>query len=183
MGSKPVRFIILFALVLANFSVMELPVYAHTLAKDGKISAFLHIAPDDKPLPGKINTVHFYFNDQDFRFSMDGCVCNVSVKEGQRSLYEGILPAEDTRVGKINVLLPDNNFSYDVVVSGTPKAAGFFQPFKLKFDIDVGNPPPREPAKRNPWLLVTVAGLIIAAAVAAFYSFKRKAKIKAHKEE
>jgi len=183
MGSKPVRFIILFALVLASFSVMELPVYAHTLAKDGKISAFLHIAPDDKPLPGKINTVHFYFNDQDFRFSMDGCVCNVSVKEGQRSLYEGILPAEDTRVGKINVLLPDNNFSYDVVVSGTPKAAGFFQPFKLKFDIDVGNPPPKEPAKRNPWLLVTVAGLIIVAAVAAFYSFKRKAKIKAHKEE
>jgi len=183
MGSKPARFIILSALVLASFSVMKLPAYAHTLAKDGKISAFLHIAPDDKPLPGKINTVHFYFNDQDFRFSMDGCVCSVSVKEGQRSLYEGILPAEDTRVGKINVLLPDNNFSYDVVVSGTPKAAGFFQPFKLRFDVDVGNPPPKEPAKRNPWLLVTVAVLIFAAAVAAFYSFKRKAKIKAHKEE
>jgi pyruvate/2-oxoacid:ferredoxin oxidoreductase beta subunit len=70
-----------------------------------------------------------------------------------------------------------------VVVSGTPKAAGFFQPFKLKFDVDVGNPPPKEPAKRNPWLLVTVAGLIFAAAVAVFYSLKRKAKIKAHKEE
>jgi len=183
MGSKWLKLIALGVLIPAGLLAVKLPVYAHTLAKDGKISAFLHIAPDDKPLPGKINTVHFYFNDQDFRFSMDGCVCNVSVKEGQRSLYEGILPAEDTRVGKINVLLPDNNFSYDVVVSGTPKAAGFFQPFKLKFDIDVGNPPPKEPAKRNPWLLVTVAGLIIVAAVAAFYSFKRKAKIKAHKEE
>jgi hypothetical protein len=141
---------------------------AHTLAKDGKISAFLHIAPNDKPQPGKVNTVHFYFNDQDFRFSMEGCFCNASVKEGAKLLYKGDLAAEDTRVGKINVLLPDDNKSYDVVVSGTPKTAGFFQPFKLKFDIDVGNPPPEADPSSRYWIRPAVilaaagAGLILA---------------------
>jgi hypothetical protein len=134
---------------------------AHTLAQDGRISAFLHIAPDDKPKPGKVNTIHFYFNDKDSRFSMEGCFCDVSVKEGDRTLYKGVLPAEDLRVGKINVLLPDNNFSYDVVVNGTAKTAGYFQPFKLIFDIGVGNPPPEVPQKHSHWLLA--AGGILAA--------------------
>lgn len=182
MGPKPLRLITLAVLVAAVFFVTKLPAYAHTLAKDGKISAFLHIAPDDKPVPGKVNTVHFYFNDQDFRFNMDGCDCSVSVKEGKRTLYQGALPAEEPRVGKINVLLPDNNVSYDVAVSGAPKAAGFFQPFKLKFDIDVGNPPPEIPSKSNPWPLLIAGALIIAAGAVTFYMFKRSGKIKTHKE-
>jgi hypothetical protein len=139
---------------------------AHTLAKDGRISAFLHIAPDDKPLPGRINTVHFYFNDQDFRFSMEGCDCSVKVNQDKKVLYKGILPAEAPRVGKINVFLPDNNFSYGVVVSGTPKTAGFFQPFTLKFDIDVGNPPP-EPSPVSHWKLAWTMVAIAAVALSA----------------
>ena len=151
---------------------------AHTLAKDGKISAFLHIAPDDKPMPGKVNTIHFYFNDQDFRFSMEGCFCNVSVKEAKKTLYKGALPAEDLRVGKINVLLPDNNFSYDVVVSGTPKTAGYFQPFKLKFDIDVGNPPPEQSTARNWWPIITIAALITSLGLSGLFLFLKKSKIR-----
>lgn len=142
--------------------------HAHTLAKDGKISAFLHIAPDDKPQPGKVNTVHFYFNDQDFRFTMEGCFCNASVKEDNKVLFKGSLTAEDIRVGKLNVFLPDNNKSYDVIVSGAPKTAGFFQPFKLKFDIDVGNPPPETvPSGRSwTWAVVIIAVLCAVASIA-----------------
>jgi hypothetical protein len=141
-------------------------VQAHTLAKDGKISAFLHIAPDDKPKPGKINTVHFYFNDQDFRFSMEGCLCNISIKEDNHTLYDGALEAEDIRVGKVSVLLPDNNKSYDVTVSGTPKNAGYFQLFNLKFDIDVGNPPKVSSPARN-WALPVIIILIIGSLILA----------------
>jgi hypothetical protein len=149
---------------------------AHTLAKDGKISAFLHIAPDDRPRSGKINTVHFYFNDQDFRFSMEGCFCNASVKEDKKTLYKGALAAEDIRVGKLDVLLPDNDRSYDVVVSGTPKTGGYFQPFKLKFDIDVGNPPPEPPA-RGHWSLEIAAVGSVGVVAGAFLFWKLKAKI------
>jgi hypothetical protein len=156
---------------------------AHTLAKDGKISAFLHIEPDDKPLPGKVNTIHFYFNDQDFRFSMEGCLCNASVKEDKKTLFKGDLAAEDIRVGKLNVLLPDNNKSYDVVVSGTPKTAGYFQPFNLKFDIDVGNPPPEPPARRNVWPVVIAGLLVIGLGSIGYYTFGKRAKIRLRKEE
>lgn len=149
---------------------------AHTLAKDGKISAFLHIAPDDKPRPGRFNTVHFYFNDQDFRFSMEGCFCNASVKEDKKTLFKGALAAEDIRVGKLDVLLPDNNKAYDVVVSGTPKTSGYFQPFKLKFDIDVGKPPPQPPAHSH-WPLATAAIGMIGVGSGAFLFWKLKAKI------
>jgi hypothetical protein len=170
MGLKPLKLIVVLMLVGLSFQFLRLPAYAHTLAKDGKISAFLHIDPDDKPVPGKINTVHFYFNDQDFRFSMEGCFCDANVSEGKKILYKGVLPASDLRVGKINVLLPDNNFSYDVVVSGAPKADGYFQPFKLKFNIDVGNPPPEATSKHNYWLPAVLAAVIAGAGLAVFYA-------------
>jgi hypothetical protein len=140
-------------------------VSAHTLASDGKISAFLHIDPNDVPQPGKLNTVHIYFNDQDFRFTTEGCDCKIKVSEGKRILYNGILPATAPRIGQLKVLLPDNNFSYTVIISGTPKTAGFFQPFKLNFGIDVGNPPPRTPPSSNSGKFLATVLLIIAAAL------------------
>jgi hypothetical protein len=162
----------LLMLILITFLAVLSPAgmaSAHTLARDGRISAFLHIAPDDKPKPGKVNIIHFYFNDKDSRFSMEGCFCDVSVKEGDHTLYKGELPTEDLSVGKINVLLPDNNFSYDVVVQGTPKTAGYFQPFKLKFDIEVGNPPPEVPREHSHWLLAAGIMVIVSAVLVILY--------------
>lgn len=151
---------------------------AHTLAKDGRISAFLHIAPDDKPKPGKVNTVHFYFNDQDFRFSMEGCFCNATVKEHKKTLFKGALIAEDIRVGKLNVRLPDNNKSYDVVVNGTPKTAGFFQPFKLKFDIDIGNPPPQTDSSSHKWVFLAVGTVVLISAGTIFALSRLRSGVK-----
>lgn len=164
------------------FFTLLIPVFAiagvagaHTLAKDGKISAFLHIAPDDQPKPGKINTVHFYFNDQDFRFMMENCFCNASVKEDKQILFKGNLTTEDVRVGKLTVLLPDNNKSYDVVVNGTPKTAGFFQPFNLKFDIDVGTPPPKAAPASHKWVwaAAVVAGGVSSGLILAYRPLRR----------
>lgn len=154
-------------------------VSAHTLAVDGKISAFLHIDPNDKPQPGKINTVHIYFNDQDFRFTTEGCNCLIKVNEGKKILYKGILPAVAIRTGQLKIFLPDNNFSYDVVVSGTPKTAGFFQPFKLNFDIDVGNPPPGPVPKTNhAKLFIPLAVFLVAGVVGGYVILHKKARIK-----
>jgi len=164
---------VLLILVTAVFAALSSAssVSAHTLATDGRISAFLHIAPDDVPRPGKTNTVHFYFNDQDFRFSLEGCDCSAQVKQGKDTLYKGGLAAEARRVGRINVFLPLNNFSYDVIVKGTPKTAGFFQPFTLKFDIDVGHPPPAPPPAKHriSWLLVPVV-----LAAAGYWLFRQR---------
>jgi hypothetical protein len=149
---------------------------AHNLVKDGKISAFLHIDPNDIPQPGKLNTVHIYFNDQDFRFTTEGCDCKIIIAEGKKILYNGILPPTAPRVGQLKVLLPDNNFSYMVVVSGTPKSAGFFQPFKLNFDINVGNPPPKPPPGSNSgkFLVVILAAVLLMIAAALYYRKLKK---------
>ena len=169
-GSNSLKITLIMALCLI-FSWVLKPnlAAAHNLAKDGKISAFLHIEPDDQPQSGKINTVHIYFNDQDFRFTTEGCDCRIKLTQGKQVLYNGVLPAAGARVGELKALLPKNNFSYGVVVSGTPKTAGFFQPFKLNFDIDVGTPPPVLPAPKSRLkIFVAAMALIILVAGAGY---------------
>jgi hypothetical protein len=179
MAKRRIKLLIIVAGVGLVLAAKVSTSYAHTLAKDGKISAFLHIAPDDKPQPGKVNDVHFYYNDQDFRFTTEGCDCDVTVKEGEKTLYKGILPAVGVRVGELKVFLPDNNFSYDVIVSGTPKTAGFFQPFKLNFDIDVGNPPPQPVKPKTNYIFIPVIGVVLLAAGLKYYqTVSNRAKIK-----
>jgi hypothetical protein len=169
-----ISLIVTFCLVFGWFLKPGLS-WAHTLAKDGKISAFLHIEPNDQPRPGQINTIHIYFNDQDFRFTTEGCDCKIKLTEGQQILYNGILPASGDRVGQLKALLPKDNFSYDVVVSGTPKTAGFFQPFKLKFDIDVGTPPPVAPPPQSHIKLFAAATVVVLLATGSgYYALIRK---------
>jgi hypothetical protein len=172
---RPLFAAICIGLVAAAGASLPKPALAHSLAKDGKISAFLHIAPSDKPQPGKLNTLHIYYNDQDFRFTTEGCDCKIKVIDAKKVLYSSILPALAPRIGELKVLLPDNNISYKVVVSGIPKTAGFFQPFKLNFDIDVGNPPPEPPAGSNPSKLIA-GGLIVAVLIGAGLYYLRRPK-------
>lgn len=150
---------------------------AHNLAEDGKISAFLHIPPNDKAQSGKISIIHVYYNDQDSRFTTEGCDCKIKISEGKQVLYSGILPAGAPQLGTISVLLPDNNFSYGVIVSGTPKTAGFFQPFKLNFDIDIGIPPPPPPGTNRGWITLPIAGVLV-----ALGSLKYRARLRGSKD-
>ncbi len=171
---KPLFKAICICLIIGSVSLPK-PALAHTLARDGKISAFLHIAPNDKPLPGKINTVHIYYNDQDFRFTTEGCDCKIKVTDSEKVLYNGSLPAVAPRVGELKVLLPDNNISYRVAVSGVPKTAGFFQPFKLNFDIDVGHPPPDKPKQSNTGeILAGLSAVIVLVTAASYYKLSRR---------
>jgi hypothetical protein len=167
--------------ILFFFVALLLPgtVAAHEGAKDGKISAFLHVDPDDKPKANAENLVHVYFNDQDGRFTMEGCDCHVKVTQGKLVRLDEPLAADDIKVGQFKVFLSQNNFSYDVVVSGTPKSAGFFQPFKLKFDIDAGTPVP-EPQETGNGLKYLAGGLIILglATVSSYSVITRRIKIK-----
>ena len=165
----------LWAILLLGMTLIPLKLAsAHSLAQDGRISAFLHIEPDDKPLLGQVNTIHFYFNDQDFRFTMEGCDCKIKFSEGKKALYNGALPAIATRTGQLKVLLPDNNVSYKVTISGTPKSAGFFQPFRLNFAINVGHPPPDPPPSHTMEYLAITAAAILTIGGIMFYMHKSK---------
>jgi len=141
--------------------LLSAPVSAHNLANDGNISAFLHISPVDKPQVGKINDIFIYYNDQQFKFSSSLCKCKIKVSEGSKVLYSGTLPAVGTRVGELKIDLPKDNYSYNVLVSGQPINKGSFQPFNLKFDIDLGDPSRAQSGNKQ--LFIPVASTLVVA--------------------
>ncbi|MBX4201369.1 hypothetical protein KW803_00535 [Candidatus Saccharibacteria bacterium] len=142
-------------------------VLAHTEDKDGKISALLHIDPNDIARPGKENTIHVYFNDEDNRFTVEGCFCKVKITEAGKTISETVLRSAGSKIGAAGVYIPSDNTSYGVVVIGTPKTGGFFQPFRLNFDIDVGKPTLATESQKSNFgvYIIAGAGLIITAAI------------------
>jgi hypothetical protein len=151
------------------------PASAHTAAKDGKISALLHIDPNDDAKAGQVNIIHIYFNDLDERFTMEGCDCRIKINQDKEVLLDKPLDTAAVKTGTTKVFLPQDNFSYDVVASGTPKTAGFFQPFKLVFDIDVGNPPANEPkAEDGPNLLIRLVEASIIVGIVGYIVWRKR---------
>ena len=156
------------------------PALAHTAAEDGKISGLLHVDPDDIARAGRVNTLHIYFNDLDERFTMEGCDCRIKVKQNREVILNAPLGTSETKTGTTKVFLPQDNFSYEVIASGTPKTAGFFQPFKLKFDIDVGKPPLQpQAAEDGPNLLVRLGPVVvIAGSITGFIRWRKRIRMK-----
>ncbi len=162
MANWTIRLALAGFMVSASALVMASPpALAHSLSSDGNISAFLHIAPTDKPQAGKLNDIFVYYNDQQFKFITGQCDCQIKVFEGNHSLYSGILPAVGTRTGELRIVLPKNNYSYGVVVSGQPITPKAFQAFNLKFDIDVGNPT-SQPAANSRLFIPLTASIALA---------------------
>ena len=173
----PKRLAVIFLAAGLLMPIFGTSALAHSLSEDGKISGFLHIAPDDTPQAGQLNDIRIYYNDQDFKFTTENCDCKIKITQNTASLYNGTLPASGMRIGEIKVLLPEDNQSYGVVVSGVPKTAGFFQPFKLNFDIKVGSPSKvvNEPQKKP--TIAVISGIILSGGIGLGIVQKR-AKIK-----
>jgi hypothetical protein len=137
------RLLTVFCVTIATLSMGIAPqALAHKLATDGKISAFLHIDPNDEPHVGTVNDLTIYYNDANFMFDTVHCNCRITINEGTKVLYSGTLPAIGNHAGKLGIFIPKDNFTYDVLVTGRPLMPNQFQPFNLKFDIDVGDPSP-----------------------------------------
>jgi hypothetical protein len=150
-------------------------VLAHQLAQDGSISAFLHVAPSDNPKPSAQNNLEVYFNDEQFKFNMADCDCRITVVQGVKQLLNSRLAAAAGRTGTAQVYLPKNNFSYGVIVTGIPKNSSAFQPFRLNFDIDVGNPASAPKNNQDYW----AAGLsliFIGAPAFAVMKYRRQSR-------
>lgn len=172
--------IVVVAVALALGLTVSSTVFAHSAAEDGKISGLLHVDPDDIAQARRVNTFHIYFNDQDERFTMEGCDCRIKVKQNKEVILDAPLGISQIKSGTTKVFLPQDNFSYEVIASGTPKTAGFFQPFKLKFDIDVGKPPLQpQAAEDGPNLLVRgVPVVVFAGSIFGFITWRKRTRMK-----
>lgn len=112
------------------------PAYAHELQTDGNIGAILHINPDDNPKSGGPTPFYLAFHDKSDQFSLASCDCTLTVEQNGRTIATQALEPtyRTTSENTFTFTEPD---VYKLKVTGQPKQAGAFQPFKLTYTLRV----------------------------------------------
>lgn len=138
---------------------------AHTLKTDGEITVLLHTDPDDDPTADRPATILLAITDQTSQFNPADCDCLVTVAEKNRQLLS-LHPQASQQTSiydfAVPVTFPDRAV-YQIMLSGTPKSAGQFQPFAVTYDLRVD----RQAAAAPNQNAATIVDLIIAALVLA----------------
>ena len=112
------------------------PVSAHVLQSDGPIGAVMHIEPDDDPSVNHPQALLFYFKDTTNRFSLAKCTCGLQIKASNKTMATFDLKATGDKVSQ-NPYTFTQGGTYEIVVTGQPKPADAFQPFKLTYIVNV----------------------------------------------
>jgi hypothetical protein len=120
------------------------PAFAHELKANRQVGALMHIQPDDSPQAGAATTVWFgLVRRGGTPVRLAGCNCRLSIYGGNRIAGKALLtPA--LREGKVEGemgsgkrLLADVTFPnagpYTLLLTGTPKNGGNFEPFRFRW--------------------------------------------------
>ena len=123
------------------------PATAHTLKTDADVGATFHLEPNHNPRAGEVATIWFALTRSGGQIiPLEQCNCQLAVyqqpstpeeppllkptlKAISAEQYEGIPAAE--------VVFPQAG-AYELELSGTPKSGAEFQPFQLKYNVNVG---------------------------------------------
>jgi hypothetical protein len=109
---------------------------AHVLQTDGDIGGVLHINPDDAPVSGQDTNYVISFQDTSNRFTLDNCLCGISIKEGSETVSSTKMVVSSDIVTEDHFTFPKPDI-YTLIATGKPKRIGDFQPFKLIYTIRV----------------------------------------------
>ncbi|MEK7585580.1 MAG: YcnI family protein [Patescibacteria group bacterium] len=115
------------------------PASAHIMLQDQSIFVLLHAEPGDDPIIGEPATLYFSVTDKNKQFNSTDCDCRLSISLKKRSIYEGEIGANkipNSRVLQTTFTFPRAGI-YEVVLTGQPKTALAFQPFKLTYNFRV----------------------------------------------
>ncbi|NET61091.1 MAG: hypothetical protein F6K47_34685 [Symploca sp. SIO2E6] len=122
------------------------PATAHTLKTDADVGATFHLEPNHNPRAGEVATVWFALTRSGGQIiPLEQCNCQLAVyqqpltpeeppllqpplKAISAEQYQGIPGAE--------VVFPQAG-AYELELSGTPKSGADFQPFQLKYNVNV----------------------------------------------
>jgi hypothetical protein len=119
---------------------------AHEVEVSGDVGATMHIEPNDSPRAGRSNLVWFAVMKKGGQpVSLSGCNCSLAVYSQPRRQNDTPIqqPAlqPTTAQGRQNVPSTNVTFpragAYELVLRGSPKTAGAFSPFELRFAVTV----------------------------------------------
>jgi hypothetical protein len=170
------------ALFVFYFLLLPSAALAHVVKSEGSIGAILHVDPGDEPAAGEQSTIFLEFKDTAGKLNLSNCDCRIVIKVGDKEIlnqsFEG---AENSLLsGVIPVTFPEKNI-YIMTVTGTPKLADEFSPFKLEYDIRVATDKTQTAAatKNENWwkahiIYLAGAGLILLFFIGALISQGKK---------
>lgn len=145
---------IVFALLGLAFAVTPLtysaipsrPVMAHEVETAGDVGATMHIEPNDQPRAGTASLIWFALVKRGGQpIALSDCNCAISVyaqprQAGDRPIQQPSLSATNAE-GRSNLPSATVTFpragTYDVVLRGSPKTAGAFNPFQLSYTVTI----------------------------------------------
>lgn len=127
-------------------AIVSQPVTAHEVETAGDVGATMHIEPNDQPRAGTPSLVWFALVKRGGQpIALSDCNCALSIyaqprQSGDRPIQQSSLSATSAE-GRSNLPSATVTFPrpgiYDVVLRGSPKAAGAFNPFQLSYRVTI----------------------------------------------
>jgi hypothetical protein len=165
-------------ILFAVFLVLPSPASAHVLKSDGAIGVLFHVDPDDDPYVGQPANLHFQIKDKDNKFALADCNCTVSILKQGNQIFSSSLNSLDAKTSIYSAGVSytfTEKAVYTVVLKGSPKASGAFQPFSVQYDVRISRelgPSANNSANPGSWLIV--AGFVVLAVIAGIFIFWKK---------
>lgn len=154
------------------------PALAHEYQSDGSVTVLLHTNPDDDPIAAEPASLFFQVTDTANRFDAAKCDCSVTVSNEGKSLFAGFLfRIEGASIYAFTVPFTfPKKAVYSISVAGSPKTAGDFQKFAVKFDLRVDRTADNAAAAspRDHWLPYLFLGILFAGFFVYFWLKNRK---------
>jgi hypothetical protein len=122
------------------------PVTAHQVETSGNVGATIHIEPNDRPRAGTPSLVWFALVKRGGQaIPLSDCNCALSIytqpqQSGDRPIQQPALRATSA-AGRDNLPSATVTFpragTYEVVLRGSPKTPGAFNPFQLSYTVTI----------------------------------------------
>lgn len=121
--------------------LVPVPVLAHNVKTSGNVAATFHIEPNHNPRAGEPAQTWFALTKQGGEIlSLDRCNCQLKIISGTQTIAQPELKAISAEKYKgipgADVVFPKAGI-YKLEISGTPKAGGEFNEFKLAYEVTV----------------------------------------------
>jgi hypothetical protein len=149
--------------------------FAHFLAVDSSVSAYLHIDPDDDPIAGQPTKLYFLtITDSNKKMDLKNCDCQVTIKQDDKTLFSAPLVKSTNKnsldAGSVGYTFPEQGV-YTIQFTGKPMNGTKLHSFDLSWDFRVNHGTTQQQRQTIPLQYVVVFGIILA--IIIIYCIKR----------
>jgi hypothetical protein len=117
-------------------------VSAHITVSDGDVDVFVHIDPDDQPIPGEPATFFISIDDQKHTFDIKKCDCALTITQNEKKIFhQALTPTGNTYSNGVEGVVfsfPKEGI-YQIAIGGVPTEKNLFQPFTINYNLRIEN--------------------------------------------